>query len=224
MSMSRTKKLQITAAIIILMAAVCFLWHFRYFFTGPDTTPVHAHSNADFGIPEIQSSIDMDGDGIDDQTDILMSARSYIAQKPIYKSKYYASGYPDDNYGVCTDVVANALKNAGYDLMQLVYDDVTAHPEDYSIDTPDIRIDFRRVANLKVYFDHTAIALTTDVHDISAWQGGDIVVFQNHIGIVSDQRNSRGVPYVIHHNGRFQARYEEDILEKRDDITGHYRI
>ena len=108
--------------------------------------------------------------------------------------------------------------------MQLVYDDVTAHPEDYSIDTPDIRIDFRRVANLKVYFDHTAIALTTDVHDISAWQGGDIVVFQNHIGIVSDQRNSRGVPYVIHHNGRFQARYEEDILEKRDDITGHYRI
>ena len=211
MSMSRTKKLQITAAIIILMAAVCFLWHFRYFFTGPDTTPVHDHSNADFGIPEIQSSIDMDGDGIDDQTDILMSARSYIAQKPIYKSKYYASGYPDDNYGVCTDVVANALKNAGYDLMQLVYDDVTAHPEDYSIDTPDIRIDFRRVANLKVYFDHTAIALTTDV-------------FQNHIGIVSDQRNSRGIPYVIHHNGRFQARYEEDILEKRDDITGHYRI
>ena len=54
MSMSRTKKLQITAAIIILMAAVCFLWHFRYFFTGPDTTPVHDHSNADFGIPEFK--------------------------------------------------------------------------------------------------------------------------------------------------------------------------
>lgn len=29
---------------------------------------------------------------------------------------------------------------------------------------------------------------------------------------------------VIHHNSRFQKSYEEDILEKRDDITGHYRI
>ena len=222
--MSVKKKIWIAAAIVCLLAAACFLWHFRYFFTGPEITPVHDHSNADFGIPEIQSSVDMDGDGIDDQTDILMSARSYIAKKPIYKSKYYASGYPNDNYGVCTDVVASALKNSGYDLMQLVHDDIIAHPQAYAIDTPDIRIDVRRVANLKVYFDHTATALTTDVHDISAWQGGDIAVFQNHIGIVSDQRNSRGVPYVIHHNSRFQARYEEDILEKRDDITGHYRI
>lgn len=47
--------------------------------------------------------------GVDDQTDILNSTREYIATKPKYKSKYYNSGYSDDEYGVCTDVIAFAL-------------------------------------------------------------------------------------------------------------------
>lgn len=32
------------------------------------------------------SSVDKDGDGIDDQNDILQNARAYIATKPAYKS------------------------------------------------------------------------------------------------------------------------------------------
>ena len=52
-----------------------------------------------------------DNDGIDDQTDILNNVREYIKTKPKYKSKYYGTGYPDDEYGVCTDVVANGLKS-----------------------------------------------------------------------------------------------------------------
>lgn len=54
------------------------------------------------------------------------------------------------------------------------------------------------------------------------WQGGDIVIFEKHIGIVSDRRNWDGVPYVIHHNDPWQTAYEQDILEKRRtlwDIT-----
>ena len=77
---------------------------------------------------------------------------------------------------------------------------------------------------LQVYFEHTAVSLTTDISEIEEWQGGDIVVFENHIGIVSDRRNENGVPYVIHHNDPLQTRYEQDILEKRDDITGHFRM
>ena len=65
-----------------------------------------------------------DKDGIDDQTDILNNARDYIKTKPKYKSKYYTTGYPNDEYGVCTDVVAFALKNAGYDLMNLVNEQI----------------------------------------------------------------------------------------------------
>lgn len=116
------------------------------------------------------------------------------------------------------------MRSAGYDLMQLVHEDILTDPDAYEIEEPDINIDFRRVKNLRVYFEHTAIPLTMDVCDISQWQGGDIVIFEKHIGIVSDKRNDGGAAYVIHHNDPFQAAYEEDILEKRDDIVGHYRV
>ena len=108
--------------------------------------------------------------------------------------------------------------------MKLAQEDIEADPGEYMIDEPDQNIDFRRVKNLKVYFSHTAIELTTDISDIEQWQGGDIVIFENHIGIVSDRRNELGIPYVIHHNGSWQKAYEQDILESRDDVVGHYRI
>jgi hypothetical protein len=209
-------------ALILVLGGLAY--SFRFYFIGTSSKAVHAKDNSDFNIADLVSSIDMDQDGIDDQTDILQGARNYIATNPVYKSKYYDTGYPNDQYGVCTDVVANALLNAGYDLRQLVQADILSHPEDYDIDEPDINIDFRRVRNLKVYFAHTAISLTTDIHEIEEWQGGDIVIFKSHIGIVSDKRNDRGVPFVIHHNSPFQAAYEEDILEKRDDLVGHYRV
>lgn len=210
--------------VALLAVAACCAYRLRFFFIGTSSAPVEAMENEDFGIPDVQSSVDMDGDGIDDQTDILQGARDYIATGPVYKSKYYATGYPDDQYGVCTDVVANAMKAAGYDLMKLVNADILAEPGTYGIEEPDINIDFRRVKNLKVYFARNAVSLTTDIREIGEWQGGDIVIFEDHIGIVSDKRNNDGVSYVIHHNSPLQAAYEEDILEKRDDIVGHYRI
>ena len=71
------------------------------------------YTNADFNIKTYQSKIDKDEDGINDQTDILLNVKKYISTKPKYKSKYYETGYPDDQYGVCTDVVAFGLKGAG---------------------------------------------------------------------------------------------------------------
>ena len=103
------KKIIISAVVLILLAAAgCIAWRCRYFFIGTSSAPVQAKENKDFGIADIYSSVDKDGDGIDDQTDILQGAREYIATKPVYKSKYYSTGYPDDQYGVCTDLVANA--------------------------------------------------------------------------------------------------------------------
>lgn len=147
-----------------------------------------------------------------------------INTHPKYKSEYYEGGYPDDGYGVCTDLVAAALKGAGYDLRELVDQDIKEHPEDYNVETPDANIDYRRVKNLRVWFQNNAISCSLDLADIEDWQGGDIVIFENHIGIVSDHRNADGVPYVIHHNSPTQRSYEEDILEERTDLVGHYRI
>ena len=53
---------------------------------------------------------------------------------------------------------------------------------------------------------------------------GDIVVFKNHISIVLDNRNRKGISFVIHHANPYQKYYEEDILEYHNDIVGHYRI
>ncbi|MGN1013437.1 MAG: DUF1287 domain-containing protein [Clostridia bacterium] len=182
------------------------------------------YSNEDFDIEKYISTIDKDGDGIDDQTDILNNVREYISKNPKYKSQYYNTGYPNDEYGVCTDVIAFGCLGAGYNLMELVNEDIMANPQNYNIENIDKNIDFRRVKNLKVYLDNNTISLTTDIYDIDKWQGGDIIVFEKHIGIVSDKRNSKGIPYVIHHANPYQLNYEEDFLEYRNDIVGHYRI
>ena len=182
------------------------------------------YTDEDFHIETYHSSIDMDQDGVDDQRDILESVRNYLETKPSYKSKYYEGGYPNDSYGVCTDVVAFGLKGAGYDLQELVNKDVLSNRELYSISSVDRNIDFRRVRNLKIYFSRHAISLTTDLEKIEEWQGGDIVIFEKHIGIVSNHRNKKGIPYLIHHANPYQLHYEEDVLEHYMEIVGHYRV
>ena len=209
--------------IIIFILIIVILVALLYFF---NTIPHKQYSNSYFNIETYISSIDKDNDGIDDQTDILNNVRIYIAKKPKYKSKYYGTGYPNDEYGVCTDVVANGLKDAGYDLKELVNEDIINNKEKYNIEVIDKNIDFRRVRNLDVYFKNNSISLTKDLSQIEEWQGGDIIVFKDHIGIISDKRNKKGIPFLIHHANPVQVNYEEDVLELygQDYIIGHYRI
>lgn len=218
MKKQRHKK-KITIAVCLLLTAgfICYL------FTGRALSfrPMDQYRQS---VPAIIAKTDADKDGIDDQTDTLLSALAYVSARPKYRSKYYANGYPDDEYGTCVDVIGFALKGAGYDLQNLVDQDVKEHPDLYQIDVIDRNIDFRRVKNLRIFFQNHAASLTTDPTDFAQWQGGDIVVFENHIGIVSDRRNKDGIPYVIHHGGSFQLTYEENILPKRTDITGHFRF
>lgn len=92
--------------------------------------------------------------------------------------------------------------------------------------TPDTNIDFRRVGNLKTFFERNGESLTTDLSKIEEWQPGDIVTFGvSHIGIISDKRNKKGIPYLIHNGG--QPLREEDILEAYNNfekISGHFRF
>ena len=43
---------------------------------------------------------------------------------------------------------------------------------------------------------------------------------------ISDKRNTKGIPFLIHHANPLQVQYEEDVLELygQDSIIGHYRI
>ena len=209
--------------IVIFIIISVILVALLYFF---NTIPHKQYSNSDFNIETYISSVDKDNDGIGDQTDILNNVRTYIAKKPKYKSKYYETGYPDDEYGVCTDVVANGLKGAGYDLKELVNEDIINNKEKYNIEVIDKNIDFRRVRNLDIYLKNNSISLTKELSQIEEWQGGDIIVFKDHIGIISDKRNKKGIPFLIHHANPIQVNYEEDVLELygQDYIIGHYRI
>ena len=203
--------------IIILIIGIITYWIFK-----------PSYFAEDFGIQTIRSDIDKDGDGIDDYTDILLGAKAEAERKPEYRSAYYGGGYPPETEGVCTDVIWRALKDAGYLLKEMVDEDIAQNVESYSRvnGKPEPNIDFRRVPNLKVYFERNHIILTTDLNEIAEWQPGDIVVFgKTHIGIISDKRNSKGIPYLIHNGG--QPNREEDILELYNEfepISGHYRL
>lgn len=172
-------------------------------------------------ISEVKSEVDADGDGIDDFTDIMEGARAYIETNPHYKSNYYNGGYPDDGNGVCTDVIWQAFKAAGYDLKELVDTDIKNNTGAYDgIKTPDSNIDFRRVPNLNIFFRRNAEVLTNSLKDPQEWQAGDIVVFTKHIAICSDKRNKEGIPFIIHHN---KSGAKEENKMKKYRIVGHYR-
>lgn len=203
--------------LIILVICICFANYYNLL-------PRKSYTSNDFDIATLYSEVDFNNNGIDDYTDILLGARKDAENRPKYDGSYYDGGYPPDNIGVCTDVIWRALKNAGYNLREMVNNDIAARPEAYSkIEKRDINIDFRRVSNLRIFFEEYAISLTLDTEQIEEWQPGDIVIFGNdkHIGIVSDKRNKDGQPYIIHNGG--QPNREEDYL-KRGEVTGHYRF
>ena len=213
-------KLFKSCLVIFLSTLLFFSLYLLYYW---NLTPEIYYHSKDFNILEYFSSTDFDQDGIDDAHDILYGARNYVESGLQYKSKYYSGGYPNDNYSVCTDVIWCAFQQAGYSLKDLIDEDIKLNPHLYPIDNPDPNIDFRRVRNLKIFFDRFSESLTLDIYAIDQWQPGDIVIFApSHIGIISDRRNSDGIPFLIHHGG--QPNKEEDCIVKRNmKIIGHYR-
>lgn len=197
--------------------------NFVYFSDYFNLIPKKKYMALDFSIEILKSDVDFNNNGVDDYTDFLLGAKKDAKNKPKYKSKYYSGGYPLDNEGVCTDVIWRAFKEAGYSLKDMVDKDIEKNPDDYKIKVIDKNIDFRRVVNLRVFFDKYATVLTNDIFDIDEWMPGDIVIFGNnkHIGIVSDYRNKNEIAYIIHNGG--QPVREEDYLP-RAKVTKHYRF
>jgi uncharacterized protein YijF (DUF1287 family) len=175
---------------------------------------------------------DKDKDGIKDQEDIVLGARKEAHKKVKYKSGYYVGGYPPENEGVCTDLVWRAFKDAGYNLKDMVDEDIKNNPGDYKgiQGKGDPNIDFRRVPNLYVYFKKYAVSITTelkpnDMENLREWQPGDIITFAHseHIAVVSDKRRADGIPYIIH-NAPPCAREGDEIMYWMPRITGHFRF
>lgn len=184
-------------------------------------------------VPSISCPLDQDGDGMDDLTDIISGARAEVKRQPQYRSAYYKGGYPPPTEGVCTDVIWRAFKDAGYNLKAMVDKDIEENTRQYPrvASKPDPNIDFRRVPNLMVFFKRYAQTLAKevkpgDVANLSEWQAGDIVIYDNpheHIAIISAKRRPDGVPYIIHNAGPTPAE-SDSLLSWPSPITGHFRF
>jgi uncharacterized protein YijF (DUF1287 family) len=169
---------------------------------------------------------------VPDALDFVAGARREVQRRTRYDAGYYAGGYPPEGRGACTDIVAQAFREAGYDLKKMVDEDIRRAPAAYGETGkhPDPNIDFRRVANLTVFFRRHAQELTTmvrpgDRENLTQWQPGDIVVFgppYEHIGIISDKRRPDGVPYLIH-NAAPVAAEGDFLLRWPSQITHHFR-
>lgn len=231
------KNVRNTGALILLILLIgLFLFIvYNYFLYKQELKPVNNKKDyytiSDFGYTRLKSKNDYNNNGKDDYTDILEGEKKYAKFNPAYKSNYYEGGYPPvKKEGVCTDVIWYALKNAGYNLKNMIDKDVknTWGKGFYSgIGYQDTNIDFRRVGNQESFFKRYAKVLDVNVYDIGSFMPGDIIVFDDgdHIAMVSDKYNKNGVPYLIQNRDESQTEKEEDRLEETDmEVTGHYRF
>ena len=149
-----------------------------------------------------------------------------------YVSIKYPNGDVPANTGVCTDVVIRAYRSLGFDLQQLVHEDMINNFKEYpskriwGMNRPDTNIDHRRVPNLQIFFKRHGDSLAIS-RNPSAYQEGDLVTWLlpgnlPHIGIVINKIDKdSGNPIIVHNIGRGPE--ASDMLFSYD-ITGHYRF
>jgi uncharacterized protein YijF (DUF1287 family) len=195
----------------------------------------------------ISVKTDFDRDGISDQKDILLGAKNQLDNPAdnIFKNgnnetNYFNGGDPPAEIAICTDIIARAFREAGFDLSQLVNDDIAANFNSYPLrinwgqTRPDKNIDYRRIQNMEIFFKRNSQAMTTvfdlsDIKNLEQWLPGDIVLFDmdrdgytDNAGIISDFTNRKGIPKVIYNYIDPGYTVERDILSS-SSIKGHYR-
>jgi hypothetical protein len=174
------------------------------------------------------------------QRKILENAKEQCEKFIENKFEYYNEGYPPENEGIATDVVARSIKAAGYDIRELIYEDMLIAKSDYPFDRYvnqiiDKNIDFRRVPHQEAFFKKFGKTLTTKIDPsnneiMSQWMPGDIVFFEleigdelsDTVGIISDKLTEDGIFYVITSADPPGYVSELNWLTEKT-ISGHYR-
>ena len=166
---------------------------------------------------------------------LIASARSQVGKTIIYDGSYQRISYPGGDIpidrGVCTDVIVRAYRSLGFDLQQLVHEDMRKHFNEYPSQRiwghtrPDRNIDHRRVPKLSAYLMRHAISLSKNL-EIDPARPGDILTWNLpgnllHIGLVSDRKTPDGSRYLVIHN--IGAGTQEEDIISQFELTGHYR-
>jgi uncharacterized protein len=177
----------------------------------------------------------------DVQKKIVLRLMALLEEDIQYGYKVYKeTGYPNENIWISTDVIAMVLKDAGYDLMELINKDMVDHKEDYPLDIKNRKdpikyIDFRDVFFQEQFFKRNALELEKkfipdNKENMIQWQPGDIVYFQfdpenpyqDLGGFISSRNSAKGVPLVIMISKEFGKVVEVDKLQEYI-IVGHFR-
>lgn len=159
----------------------------------------------------------------------------------VYKYQAYPeTGYPSEKNWISTDVVSVVLKDNGYDLMELVYKDMSEHIDAYPMEkkgskTLDKKSDFRVVYFQQKFFQRNALELPiefnlADPANLLQWQPGDIVYFQidpenpgkDFAGMISNHTSDKGIPLVIMITNDLGKVSEVDVLNTMT-VSGHFR-
>ncbi len=167
---------------------------------------------------------------------IVNGAKQEVLDGVRYDAAYAAIPYPSGDVpadrGACTDVIVRALRRSGYDLQQLIHEDMgrdfDAYPKLWGLTQPDPNIDHRRVPNHMAFLRRhgTTLPLSTTGAAAATWQPGDLVYWKlslsgaTHCGVLSNDRGQDNLPMVIHNIG--PATSQEDCLD-RWEIIGHFR-
>lgn len=190
---------------------------------------------------------DADDDGINDQKDIMQGAKDQLGSPARTirveegENNYFKDGDPPGDLAISTDIVARAFLEAGFNLRDLVYEDISNNFDQYPIREKwgrsfcDPNIDYRRVLNMEIFFKRNAKDLgiffnALDANNLNSWLPGDVVFFDmdedgfsDNVGIISDNTTRSGVPKIIYNYIDPGYTIEKDIL-KEEVITGHYRF
>jgi len=160
----------------------------------------------------------------------LERTNSFVIYNPAYFALDYPNGDVPKQFGVCTDVVIRSYRALGIDLQKLVHEDMSENFDQYPAkriwgqNRTDKNIDHRRVPNLRVFFERFGESLSVSQKS-SDYLPGDLVAWsvsgRPHIGIVTDQLDSKSQnPLIVHNIGR-GPKLEDMLFDYK--ITGHYR-
>ncbi|MES0341309.1 MAG: DUF1287 domain-containing protein [Candidatus Humimicrobiaceae bacterium] len=177
----------------------------------------------------------------DIQKQIILRLLELIEEDITYGYETFPdSGYPTNNVWVSTDVIAVVLNDVGFDLMELIYKDMSEHKDDYPMDIKGRQqaikyIDFRDTFFQEQFFRRHALELPLEYdvdepNNIILWQPGDVLYFQfdpdnpykDLGGFVSPHKSEDGIPLVIMISAEFGSISEVDVLTEYN-IVGHFR-
>jgi uncharacterized protein YijF (DUF1287 family) len=194
------------------------------------------------GDTEDAGDSEIEGLGLSDiQKQIILRLLELLEEDITYGYETFPdSGYPTNNVWVSTDVIAVVLNDVGFDLMELIYKDMSEHKDDYPMDIKGRQqaikyIDFRDTFFQEQFFRRHALELPLE-YDVDEpnntilWQPGDVLYFQfdpdnpykDLGGFVSPHKSEDGIPLVIMISAEFGSISEVDVLMEYN-IVGHFR-